>query len=53
VLEFTFEELQLDRVTATGACLSLVAQFGQLAGNGITRQRWLAARAGTAGRTTL
>jgi RimJ/RimL family protein N-acetyltransferase len=45
VLEFAFETLQLERVTATGACLRLVSQFGQLDGNGLTRQEWQTARA--------
>ena len=44
VLEFAFDNLQLEQVTATGACLGLVAQFGHLEGMGITRQQWLAAR---------
>ena len=48
VLEFAFENLRLERVTATGACLNLVSQFGQLDGNGLTRQAWLEARAKTA-----
>lgn len=45
VLDFAFESLQLDQVTATGACLRLVAQFGQLDGNGITRHEWRTAQA--------
>ena len=45
VLEFAFETLELERVTATGACLVLVSRFGRLDGNGLTRQGWLAARA--------
>ena len=45
VLEFAFETLQLERVTATGACLRLVSQFGRSESNGITRQEWLAANA--------
>ena len=45
VLEFAFETLQLERVTATGACLGLVSQFGRLDGNGLTRQEWQSARA--------
>ena len=45
VLEFAFENLQLEQVTASGACLRLVSQFGQLADSGITRQEWQAARA--------
>ena len=47
VLEFAFETLQLERVTASGACLVIVAQFGRVDGNGITRQAWLAGRAKT------
>jgi hypothetical protein len=45
VLEFAFETLQLEQVTAGGACLGLVAQFGRLDGNGLTRLEWQAARA--------
>jgi RimJ/RimL family protein N-acetyltransferase len=45
VLEFAFEELKLERVTAGGPCLRLVAQFGQLEGNGLTLPQWEAARA--------
>ena len=45
VLEFAFENLQLEQVTASGACLRLVAQFGQLEGYGITRQEWRTAHA--------
>lgn len=45
VLEFAFENLQLEQVTATGACLRVVSQFGRLEGNVLTRQEWLAARA--------
>lgn len=45
VLEFAFGSLQLDLVTASGACLVIVAQFGRVDGNGLTRQAWLAARA--------
>lgn len=48
VLQFAFETLQLERVTATGACLNLVSQFGPADGNGLTRENWLAARAKTA-----
>ena len=44
VLEFAFEKLQLERVTAGGACLRLVARFGPLEGNGLTRQAWRARR---------
>jgi hypothetical protein len=48
VLEFGFENLQLDRVTATGACLRLVSQFGLgLNADGLTRQEWQEARAKT------
>ena len=39
-LEFAFENLQLERVTASGACLSLVAQFGRVDGNGLARQAY-------------
>lgn len=45
VLEFAFESLMLERVTATGACLGLVSQFGRLDGNGLTRLEWQAAQA--------
>ena len=45
VLEFAFENLELEQVTATGACLRLVAQFGLLEdGRGLTRQDWQDAR---------
>jgi RimJ/RimL family protein N-acetyltransferase len=44
VLTFAFDTLQLERVTAGGACLRLVARFGQLDGNGLTREAWLAKR---------
>jgi RimJ/RimL family protein N-acetyltransferase len=48
VLEFAFENLELDRVTATGACLRLVSQFGLLSdGHSLTRQDWHEARAKT------
>lgn len=47
VLEFAFENLQLERVTATGACLGIVAQFGAVDGSGLSRQTWGAARART------
>ena len=48
VLEFAFENLALDRVTATGACLRLVSQFGLLAdGHGLARQEWQEARTKT------
>ena len=45
VLEYAFEHLKLERVTATGPCLVLVSQFGQARGNELTRQAWLSARA--------
>lgn len=45
VLEFAFESLNLEQVTASGACLRLVAQFGELDGNGITRQEWRTSQA--------
>jgi RimJ/RimL family protein N-acetyltransferase len=48
VLEFAFETLQLHRVTASGACLVIVAQCGHVNGNTLTRQEWLAKRARTA-----
>ena len=53
VLEYAFETLGLDRVTASGPCLSLVSQCrvesnGQLLG-GITREEWSEARAQSAG----
>jgi GNAT superfamily N-acetyltransferase len=44
VLEFAYETLGLELVTATGACLVLVSQFGRLDGNGLTRSAWQAAR---------
>ena len=48
VLEFAFENLGLERVTATGPCLRLVSQFGLLAdGHGLTRQEWQEARTKT------
>ena len=48
VLEFAFEILRLDRVTATGACLRLVSQFGVPSdGHSLTREDWHDARAGT------
>lgn len=43
VLQVAFEELQLERVTASGACLRLLTQFGQLDGNGLTREAHKAA----------
>ncbi|HEX6941699.1 MAG TPA: GNAT family N-acetyltransferase [Gemmatimonadaceae bacterium] len=46
VLQFAFENLELDRVTATGACLRLVSQFGLLSdGHSLSRQDWQEARA--------
>jgi GNAT superfamily N-acetyltransferase len=47
VLEFAFDTLQLERVTASGACLVIVAQCGHVNGNTLTRQEWLAKRART------
>lgn len=48
VLEFAFENLELDRVTATGACLRLVSQFGlQADGHALAREEWQEARAKT------
>ena len=51
VLEFAFEKLHLDRVTASGPCLHLVSRFGSLstvhAIGGINRQEWQMARART------
>ena len=48
VLEFAFENLGLDRVTATGPCLRLVSQYGlQADGQGLARQEWLEARTKT------
>ena len=44
VLQFAFETLKEDRVTASGACLVLLAQFGRVNGNELTRQAWEAAR---------
>jgi GNAT superfamily N-acetyltransferase len=45
VLEFAFDELELEQVTATGACLRLMAQFGLSdGGDALTRQEWLAWR---------
>lgn len=41
VLEFAFEKLELERVTATGACLRLVSQFGLVSdGHELTRREW-------------
>ena len=48
VLKFAFDNLHLERVTAGGACLSLVSRFGRLEGNGITREDWQGARAKSA-----
>ncbi len=48
-LEFAFDALELERVTASGPCLNLVAQFGQIDGNGLTLREWRTARAKTAG----
>ena len=40
VLEFAFENLKLDRVTATGPCLRLVSQFGLVSdGHALARAR--------------
>jgi RimJ/RimL family protein N-acetyltransferase len=45
VLEFAFENLGTEQVTATGACLSLVSQFGRLSnGGGLTRADWMKER---------
>ncbi len=44
VLEYAFETLGLERVTAAGACLRVVSQFGRLEGNGLSRSEWLAKR---------
>ena len=49
VLEFAFENLGLEQVTATGACLRLVSQFGlQSNGQGLARKEWQEARVKTA-----
>ena len=45
VLEYAFETLQLERVTASGACLVIVALFGHVNGNTLTREEWLTKRA--------
>jgi RimJ/RimL family protein N-acetyltransferase len=48
VLEFAFQHLELEQVTASGACLQLVSQFGTLSredGQVLRRADWLAARA--------
>ena len=45
VLEFAFENLHLEQVTASGACLRLVAQFGRVSGNRLTMKEWQTARA--------
>ena len=48
VLEFAFEQLGLERITATGPCLRLVSQFGlQADGHGLARQEWQEARTKT------
>jgi GNAT superfamily N-acetyltransferase len=47
VLEFAFETLHEERVTATGACLALVSQFGRVGGSELTRQAWRAAGGST------
>jgi RimJ/RimL family protein N-acetyltransferase len=44
VLEFAFETLQLERITATGACLVIVSQFGRVDNIELTRQAWQAAQ---------
>jgi RimJ/RimL family protein N-acetyltransferase len=44
VLEFAFESLQLERVTASGPCLHLVSQFGRADGNGLSKKEWLSER---------
>lgn len=49
VLEFAFEKLGLEQVTATGACLRLMSQFGlRSGGNALSRQEWLDWRASAA-----
>jgi GNAT superfamily N-acetyltransferase len=45
VLEYAFETLHLERVTASGACLVIVALFGHVNGDTLTRQEWLAKKA--------
>jgi RimJ/RimL family protein N-acetyltransferase len=45
VLQYAFETLDLERVTATGPCLNLVSHFGLADGDGLDRQAWTAARA--------
>ncbi len=46
VLEFAFDTLELEQVTATGACLRLVSRFGSRSGGqGLTKAEWLEARA--------
>jgi GNAT superfamily N-acetyltransferase len=47
VLEYAFETLGLELVTATGPCLRLVSQYGRLDGNGLSRSEWMAARGKT------
>lgn len=44
VVDFAFETLKLERVTAGGACLQLLSRLGRLDGNSLTRSEWLAAR---------
>ncbi len=40
VLSVAFNELQLERVTAGGACLRLLSRFGRLDADGLTRGEW-------------
>ncbi|HEX6316532.1 MAG TPA: GNAT family N-acetyltransferase [Gemmatimonadaceae bacterium] len=41
-LEFAFEKLGLEQVTATGACLNLMSQFGlRSGGDALSRDEWL------------
>jgi RimJ/RimL family protein N-acetyltransferase len=40
VLEFAFAKLGEEQVTASGPCLRLLAQFGPLSGQALTRKDW-------------
>lgn len=47
VLEFAFQKIGLERVTASGPCLRILAQFGRLSGNALDRHDWEDFPAGT------
>ena len=48
VLEFAFEKLGVEQVTASGPCLALVSRYGRIEGAALSRAAWMAAQGGSA-----